>query len=64
MENARIFRHEYSRINTNDPQEVAVPCPAKWEQMYAVDGNRVCFCSQCNLNVYNLSEMSREQADR
>jgi hypothetical protein len=46
-----------------DHVRISVPCPAKWEEMYAVEGNRVRYCSQCNLNVYNLSEMTREQAE-
>ena len=40
---------------------VAAPCPADWERM-AGDG-RVRFCSQCNLNVYNLSGMTRAEAE-
>lgn len=57
----RLFKPKSSSLL--DRVKIAVPCPAKWEQMYAVDGNRVRFCSQCNLNVYNLSEMSQEQAE-
>jgi hypothetical protein len=37
------------------------PCPAAWEQMSGDD--RVRFCPQCRLNVYNLSAMSREEAE-
>src|SRR5262249_30411160 len=41
--------------------KVASPCPAEWKWMY---GNaRVRFCPQCNLNVYNLSAMSKEEAE-
>ncbi len=40
--------------------QIASPCPAQWELM---DGNgRVRFCAQCSKNVYNLSEMSAEEA--
>jgi len=40
---------------------VAAPCPAVWNQM---QGNeRVRFCGQCSLNVYNLSAMSRKEAE-
>lgn len=40
---------------------VAAPCTAEWRWMYGND--RVRFCSQCKLNVYNLSAMTREQAE-
>ena len=40
---------------------VASPCKADWDQMIGTD--RVRFCGQCNLNVYNLSAMTRDQAE-
>ena len=40
---------------------VAAPCPADWDQMLGNDRSR--FCGQCNLNVYNLSAMSRTEAE-
>ena len=40
---------------------VAAPCPADWDSMYGDE--RVRFCQQCQLNVYNLSEMSRAEAE-
>lgn len=40
---------------------VASPCKADWDQMIGSD--RVRFCGQCNLNVYNLSAMTRDQAE-
>ena len=40
---------------------VASPCPADWDSM--VGDERVRFCGQCELNVYNLSAMSRAQAE-
>ena len=45
-----------------DNVRVAAPCPADWDGMYGND--RVRFCDQCQLNVYNLSEMSRADAER
>jgi hypothetical protein len=40
--------------------EIASPCSASWEEM---DGDeRVRFCRQCKLNVYNLSDMGRDEA--
>jgi hypothetical protein len=40
---------------------VASPCKADWNQMIGSDNVR--FCGQCNLNVYNLSGMTRDQAE-
>jgi hypothetical protein len=40
---------------------IASPCPANWDAMYGND--RMRFCSECKLNVYNLSGMSREEAE-
>jgi hypothetical protein len=49
------------------PQEVnltrlniASPCPADWEKM--IGDERVRHCSECNLNVYNISAMTEPQA--
>ena len=43
-----------------DRLRVASPCPTSWEQM---SGNeRVRFCQLCNLNVYNIAEMTRKEA--
>lgn len=39
---------------------VASPCTADWEHMTGDD--RVRFCGQCRLNVYNLSAMTEAQA--
>jgi hypothetical protein len=41
---------------------VASPCSANWDEMWGND--RVRFCGQCNLNVYNLSGMSKAEAER
>lgn len=40
---------------------IASPCSANWNEMYGND--RMRFCGQCKLNVYNLSGMSREDAE-
>src|SRR5262245_57311152 len=42
---------------------IAAPCSADWDQMFSFEDERVRFCSQCNLNVYNLSGMSRRDAE-
>ena len=39
---------------------VASPCSADWDLMEGDE--RVRFCGQCNLHVYNISEMSRAAA--
>jgi hypothetical protein len=40
---------------------VASPCRADWDKMQG--DNRVRFCQTCAKNVYNLSEMSRSEAE-
>jgi hypothetical protein len=40
---------------------VASPCSASWDEMTGDD--QVRYCSHCRLNVYNLSEMPREEAE-
>jgi hypothetical protein len=40
---------------------VAAPCPADWDRM--IGSERVRFCGQCSLNVYNLSGMTRSEAE-
>jgi hypothetical protein len=44
-----------------DHVRVASPCNVDWEQMIGTERSR--FCAQCNLNVYNLSSMSRAEAE-
>ncbi len=45
-----------------DNVRVAAPCPADWDSRYG--NERVRFCAQCQLNVYNLSNMSRAEAEQ
>ncbi len=45
-----------------DHVTVAAPCNMGWDNM--VGNERVRFCGQCNLNVYNLSAMSKSEAER
>ena len=40
---------------------VASPCPMSWNDM--VGDDRARFCKQCNLNVYNISAMTRLEAE-
>jgi hypothetical protein len=49
------FNHPLNHVR------VAAPCPADWDQM--IGSERMRFCGQCNLNVYNLSSMTRSEAE-
>jgi hypothetical protein len=49
------FKHPLDHV------QVAAPCKADWNQM--IGSERVRFCAQCNLNVFNLSGMSRLEAE-
>ena len=44
-----------------DNIKIASPCSANWSQMYGND--RMRFCGDCKLNVYNLSGMTRNEAE-
>lgn len=44
-----------------DHVRIAAPCNADWQQMIGTD--RVRFCGQCSLNVYNLSSMTKTEAE-
>ena len=41
--------------------KIASPCSANWEEMYG--DNRKRFCGECKLNVYNLSGMTKAEAE-
>src|SRR5712672_498387 len=47
--------------NKLDHVRVAAPCTSDWDQM--IGSKRVRFCGQCSLNVYNLSSMTRSDAE-
>lgn len=42
--------------------QVAAPCNASWNDMQGTD--RIRFCNECKLNVYNLSAMSAKEAEK
>ena len=42
--------------------KIASPCSADWNEMYGDERKR--FCGECKLNVYNLSGMTRDEAER
>lgn len=48
--------------NTLGRVRVAAPCGEEWGEMRGDE--RVRFCSRCSLNVYNLSAMTRREAER
>lgn len=48
--------------NTLGRVRVAAPCEEDWDEMRG--DARVRFCSRCSLNVYNLSAMTRREAER
>lgn len=41
---------------------IASPCPAEWSKM--IGDERVRHCSECNLNVYNLSAMTEREVKK
>jgi hypothetical protein len=43
-----------------DVIQIQNPCPAAWEEMHG--DSQVRFCDHCRLNVYNLSDMTRHEA--
>ena len=51
----RRFKHPLNHV------DVAAPCKADWDQM--IGSQQMRFCGQCNLNVYNLSGMTRDEAE-
>lgn len=40
---------------------IASPCPANWNEMVGDERRR--YCGECKLNVYNLSGMTRHEAE-
>ena len=51
------------RESTNplDKIKIASPCNANWDEMYGSERKR--FCAECKLNVYNISEMTKDEAE-
>ncbi|MFG0328358.1 MAG: hypothetical protein ACF8PN_00530 [Phycisphaerales bacterium] len=45
-----------------DRIEVATPCPMRWEDLEGQDA-RVRHCGECDLDVYNLAAMTRDEAE-
>ena len=51
-----------SDISLLDSIQIATPCSASWSAMKGDD--RVRFCAQCSLHVYNVAAMSQEEAEK
>lgn len=47
--------------NPLDHIKIASPCSADWDSM--IGNNRQRYCGECKLNVYNLSGMTRDEAE-
>jgi hypothetical protein len=50
------------KLKLLDQARVAAPCPAHWDDMKGDDWTR--HCSLCRLNVYNLSDMTEDEAEK
>jgi hypothetical protein len=61
IDNSQMTIHsaEHSKL---DRLRIATPCPIGWDQM--TGDNRIRFCGHCQLNVYNISELSRIEAEK
>lgn len=58
---SRKIAHMKKETSILDRVRIASPCPANWEEMKGSDRAR--FCDLCHLHVYNISEMTRTQAE-
>lgn len=47
--------------NKLDQIQIPVPCASDWEEMTGND--RIRYCAECKKNVYNLSKMTRREAE-
>lgn len=56
-----VLQKSMANSTNIDRLRIATPCPISWEQM--TGDNRVRFCDHCHLNVYNISELSRIEAE-
>lgn len=59
MVNAKVRNHQLPVLAQI---RVASPCRASWTEMTGDDRSR--FCGECKTQVFNLSEMTREQGER
>ena len=40
---------------------ISSPCPKSWDEL--VGDDKIRYCGQCRLNVYNLAEMPKEEVE-
>lgn len=52
--------HPRTPLSLLNEVRIVAPCPARWEDMRGDD--RVRFCGQCGLNVYNVSALTAAEA--
>ncbi len=57
----RVAPGRRPRLPMLDAVSIASPCSARWEEM--VGDDRARFCGKCEKNVYNLSALTREEAE-
>jgi hypothetical protein len=55
------LKGERRRLPMLDNVQIASPCTASWDEMKGDD--RVRFCGHCDKNVFNLSAMTRDEAE-
>ncbi len=62
-ESSRLLEHARARMRLPvlDQIQIASPCSASWSQMTGDDRTR--HCDACRKDVYNLSGMTREEAE-
>jgi len=58
---SEFIRQIHTMSSRLDRIRIASPCRITWEQMVGDDSIR--FCIHCRLNVYNLSELSKPEAE-
>src|SRR4029453_910236 len=44
-----------------DQLQISIPCASDWDQM--VDSGRTRYCSECSRDVYDISRMTRNEAE-
>jgi len=59
---ARLLRTPARRLPLLDSIRIASPCNAAWDEMIGDD--RVRFCGSCQKNVYDLSALAADDAER